>query len=87
MAGRVAEARRALAKAGGHLGDDGQGHSAPAVREMGGKGRRTLDAFLVRRGGGEKPALARIGVEAGGGILAMEGAGGHEKEKIGRAHV
>ena len=47
MAGRVAEARRALAKAGGHPGDDGQGHSAPAVREMGGKGRRTLDAFLV----------------------------------------
>ena len=42
------------------------------------KGRRTLDAFLVRRGGGEKPALARIGVEAGGGTLTMEGAGGHE---------
>ena len=45
------------------------------------KGRRTLDAFLVRRGGGEKPALARIGVEAGGGTPAMEGAGGHEGEK------
>ena len=39
-----------------------------------------MAVLLEGRGGGEDLVLPRIGAEASGGIPAMGGAGGHERE-------